>query len=323
MNRWLKILIILAAAALFIQASVYLAVNRREAGELAAPSQFKELHLADISKETKPPSKLANFRLCSFQTNSLPSHQGAVFSRIAWAGSSENANDEWFEIKKISAGEINISGWQAVNKNERLKAVVAQETFLTESNPLYLLKRSVHYTGALKNNNEGLRLFDKNCQLIDEVFADSDWPAGDNELKLVMKRAGDLSWYDDRIIPASQQAQNINNGAASVVIYEIQAGSEVSTNNEYIKLRNLTEQTISLDGWSLKKKTASGKEYTLVSSSKFTGLITAQGFFVIAHKDYEGEANLRYSNTSNSLANSNNTAIIYNKSGNLISEFKY
>jgi len=56
----------------------------------------------------------------------------------------------------------------------------------------YLLANLI-YTGALVNSNEELQLFDSNCNLIDKVAADPDWPAGNNDLKLTMERGNDLS----------------------------------------------------------------------------------------------------------------------------------
>ncbi|MEX2054210.1 MAG: ComEA family DNA-binding protein, partial [Candidatus Colwellbacteria bacterium] len=52
----------------------------------------------------------------------------------------------------------------------------------------------LRYTGALSNRNEGLRLLDKDCMLVDEVLADPAWPAGDDVSRRTMERADDLSW---------------------------------------------------------------------------------------------------------------------------------
>ena len=50
------------------------------------------------------------------------------------------------------------------------------------------------YTGALSNSNEGLRLFAFDCDLIEEVLASPNWPAGDSSSKRAMQREGNLSW---------------------------------------------------------------------------------------------------------------------------------
>lgn len=105
-----------------------------------------------------------------------------------------------------------------------------------------------------------------------------------------------------------------------VVISEIQIAGETSTKDEFVELYNPTDQGIILDNWSLKKKTKSGNESNLVSSSAFQGTIPAHGYFLIVHAtDYQGTTapDIYFSGTSYSIA-ANNTVILYNPEDQII-----
>ena len=133
-----------------------------------------------------------------------PSHQEVIINEVAWMGTSNSASDEWIELKNISGSEININGWQIIDKAEQINLML---TNFVNPGEFVLLERTddssvsnvtadLIYTGALSNTNEGLRLFDNQCNLIDEVLADSSWPAGDNTQKRSMERSSDFSWHN-------------------------------------------------------------------------------------------------------------------------------
>ncbi len=141
----------------------------------------------------------------SFAVSATPSYAGVLLNEIAWMGSTENANAEWIELKNISAATINISGWQLVDKGEQIKVIFPEGTVLSAGG-LYLLERTnddavphekadLIYSGALSNSNEELRLFDAGCALIDEVFANPSWPAGDVASRRTMERETNRSWH--------------------------------------------------------------------------------------------------------------------------------
>lgn len=389
--------IFIIGLALFTQSALYLYEHQNNAAILAnGKTEFKTLKLSDIRKNaasSSPESIKAvavAIKNCSFETDGAPTHFPAVFSEIAWMGSVTDANDEWFKIKKVTSDAIvDISLWQIISQNDRLRATIPKQTALTDYRPSFELHRGRDYSGALKNNNEGLRLFDTKCNLIDEVFASPQWPAGDNSSKETMKRAPDLQWHT--IIPTSVitpttsqkpsvisqsdqlsvivsnpnpkpaaipdpnlQTSNVpdpnsqktvipepnqqppvipdpdpttavipDSDPESIKIIAIQAGTDQSASDEFIKLFNPGNDSVNLTGWTLKKKTASGTEYSLVSKSKFIGIISAQNEFIVAHPDYSGAANLYYSASSNSLAYENNNVLLYNKDGVLVHDIKY
>ncbi|MCX6766602.1 MAG: lamin tail domain-containing protein [Candidatus Moranbacteria bacterium] len=105
-----------------------------------------------------------------------------------------------------------------------------------------------------------------------------------------------------------------------IIINEIQTAG-ASSNDEFIELFNPTDTPVILDGFKLGKRTKSGSESTLLSSAtstKFLGAIPAHGYFLIAHPDYKGAlpADLIYSSSSN--ISSDNTLLLYDKSGTLL-----
>ena len=118
-------------------------------------------------------------------------------------GSANSPNDEWIELKNISSAPLDVSGWQVVDKGEQIKTTLEGRI---SSGSFYLLERSSDnsspnmpadqiYAGSLGNSDEGLRLFNKNCDVIDQVIADPNWPAGDNAQKRSMERGADFSWH--------------------------------------------------------------------------------------------------------------------------------
>jgi hypothetical protein len=105
--------------------------------------------------------------------------------------------------------------------------------------------------------------------------------------------------------------------ASHVVISEIQVTGG-GTTDEIVELYNPTGDTVNLAGWRLTRKTASGAtENNLVAS--LSGTIAPQGYFLIAHPDYDGAvaADLPYSATTSAIA-ANNTVTLYSDAGTTV-----
>ncbi|MDO8529082.1 MAG: lamin tail domain-containing protein [bacterium] len=104
-----------------------------------------------------------------------------------------------------------------------------------------------------------------------------------------------------------------------IVVNEIMTKDADSTKNEFIELYNPTDSSVNLEKYKLTKRTSSGNESNLVSSSKFLGIIPAQGYFLIAHPDYANKigADLVYSGSSYSIAD-DNAVILYDKDEKII-----
>lgn len=143
--------------------------------------------------------KVINY--CSFSTSGGAGYD-VLINEVAWMGSGSSANDEWIELKNVSGQSVDLDGWQIVDKAEQIQVLLGGNL---PADGFYLLERTnddsapgvsadVIYSGALSNNDEGLRLFDNNCDLVDEVFADPNWPAGDAPARRTMQRENSLNW---------------------------------------------------------------------------------------------------------------------------------
>ncbi len=90
-------------------------------------------------------------------------------------------------------------------------------------------------------------------------------------------------------------------------------------NEDFVELYNPTDKTINLSGFKLTKKTSSGTESTIISSSKFSGSVAPKGYFLISHQAYQDaiSADLTFSGSTYYIAG-NNTVILYDQGGNVL-----
>ncbi|HCX45318.1 TPA: hypothetical protein DGT35_01815 [Patescibacteria group bacterium] len=331
-----KFFLVLITILLVVQALVYFSLNFQDVKDLLGSSKdsvesldYKSIRLSKFSGQNNPSTTI---KKCPFTTNQQPSHKPAIFSEIAWMGGVDQGNKEWFKIQKTTAGKIDIKGWQVINKNGRLFINVDNSTILSDQQAFLTFYRGPDFKGAIKNTSEALKIFDSNCNLIDEASAQPLWPAGNNDKKLTMKRSANLTWYDDGTKKKAskkskdQEEYSVDLPAQPVdqlIISRVQAGSEISSQDEFIEIYNPTNQDLNLENLSLKKRTRSGREYTLVSPSKFKGTLKTKEYFIIAHKEYIGELNLSYSNHSSPIAYSHNSIILYDTTGQVINEVSY
>ena len=169
------------------------------------------------------------------------------------------------------------------------------------------------YTGRLsndgKNKLEGLRLFDDQCNLIDEVLANPKWPAGDNTNtaeRKTMERKSDLSWQSSAQAGGTPKSANSSGyvvysggggggtptntqhqttSIAKILINEIQIAG-VTANDEFIELYNPTANAVDLSSWSIQYRGSSAQSF---SKKNFESghSIPSGGYFLIAHKDFQ------------------------------------
>jgi hypothetical protein len=101
--------------------------------------------------------------------------------------------------------------------------------------------------------------------------------------------------------------------ATHVVISEVQVGVTGQADNEFVELYNPTGSAVDLADWKLTRKSSTGTEANL--DSDLTGVISAGGYYLLAHANYTGSVvkDEAYS-TSSSVAN-NNTVILYSPDG--------
>jgi len=150
---------------------------------------------------SNPPKE--EIKYCAQTNLSSPTRNSVIINEVAWMGISK-ATDEWIELKNITSNDISLKDYQLLDKENQIKVVFKEEDVIL-ANSFYLLERTNDetvpnikadkiYTGALSDTNESLRLFNSNCELMDEVLADPNWPAGDNSNKKSMERKLDLTW---------------------------------------------------------------------------------------------------------------------------------
>jgi len=249
---------------------------------------------------------------CSFSTLQSPLKNKVIINEVAWMGTQNSSNDEWIELKNISNQTINFSNWQLLDQGEQIKIVFPANTKL-ESNQFLLLERTDNetvpgiaaelvYVGSLANQNEGLKLFDSNCILQDEVLANPDWPAGDNISKRTMERKSDLTWQTSLNPLGTPKAENssgyvvivVSSGTNTttpsqttttttvtsttttittkpnypkILITEIKVAGlssdgETNVYDEFIELYNPNSSAVDLTDWYLQKKTSQSNEFS-------------------------------------------------------------
>ncbi len=154
------------------------------------------------------------FHPCVYGSASAPAGGPVIFNEIAWMGMKEDYNAEWMELKNVSGREANISLWQIINADERIKITIPKGTVLPAGGFNLLVRKAsgkisgnLTYDGALVNTGTGLRLFTADCGLADEVPRGM-WPAGDNETKRTMERTGALKWQTSSISGGTPGGEN-------------------------------------------------------------------------------------------------------------------
>jgi len=266
---------------------------------------------------------------CLFNVLQSPSRNKVLINEVAWMGSTVSANDEWIELKNISNQSIDLSNWQIINKGRQIEInlsqlknkILASGGFIllerTDDNSAPNVKADLIYTGALSNSDEGLKLFDGNCNLMDEVLVGASWPAGDNYLKKTMERNGsDFGWHTSAYVGGTPKAENsvvyggggggvivvnnsnnsnqnsqISNQASSAnnagslklkiteVVYNPEGADE---GNEYVKIFNSENSDVDLSNFSIQYLAADG-DFSGIKKKNFENgnKILSQGYFKI------------------------------------------
>jgi len=234
---------------------------------------------------------------CFFNTSQTPSRNKVLINEVAWMGSTVSVNDEWIELRNISNQNIDLSNWQIINKGRQIEINLSQLKnkslagggFIllerTDDNSVSNITADLIYTGALSNSDEGLKLFDGQCNLMDEILTGPGWPAGDNYLKKTMERNGsDFGWHTSAYVGGTPKVENsvVYGGGGAVVAnssnnsnQNSQASNQASNSNS--TSTNSTSTTSSTNIGSLKLKITEvvydpkgadeGKEYARIFNS--------------------------------------------------------
>lgn len=114
--------------------------------------------------------------------------------------------------------------------------------------------------------------------------------------------------------------------STNILISEIMAGAEGNSSYEFIELFNPTANPIDLTGWSIKKKSSSGSESTLVTTNRLKGkIIHSNKYFLLANEGgYDGQVAVDvFWPKSYTLAYTNNSIVIYNFNNELVEEVSW
>ncbi len=340
--------------------------NSEELSNLDANTQSSPTISLGADNQGSQSLETTSGNVCVYETSSAPIHAGVIINEVAWAGTEESSANEWMELKNINQADVDISNWQLIDKGDQIHITFLDGAKIsaggywllerTDDNSVPNIPADFEYVGALGNSDEGLRLFDGHCVLIDEVLANSEWPAGSSNPRRSMERSADLSWrtysgtgangvfgtpkaentQQASSQSSSQGSPSISSGTSDlgspstgsgtnishILISEVMAGSDGNNENEFVELYNPTDAAIDLTGYVLKKKNSSGVENNLVSSGAFVGSIASKSFFLIAHENYAGakSRDLTYSANSQNLAYTNNSAVLYDAGGAKVDE---
>lgn len=182
-----------------VVASVAEVVTPEKGLQAAATTSSSSVAIAQLVKIEKGEPAAE----CHFVTDTFAKYEPFFISEVAWMGTPEDSGNEWIEIKNASSSAVDIGGYWLLDKAEQIK--VHFPSFVVEPGGFYLLERGDDvvpsttadyiYTGALSNSNEGLRLFDPWCDLVDQALAEPSWPAGNSTSKKSMERGGNWTWY--------------------------------------------------------------------------------------------------------------------------------
>ncbi|OQB07499.1 MAG: hypothetical protein BWY21_01628 [Parcubacteria group bacterium ADurb.Bin216] len=153
---------------------------------------------------------------CSQANTGNPIHSPVIINEIAWMGTLTSSNDEWIELRNVSDENVSLAGWQLLDKAENIKIVFTAQDVIP-SQGFYLLERTndtsvpgvqanLIYSGSLNDKDETLKLFNKDCQIVDEVIASPDWIAGNGPEKKSMERGSSFDWHTYQNSSADEQS---------------------------------------------------------------------------------------------------------------------
>ncbi|RLC43834.1 MAG: hypothetical protein DRH70_09520, partial [Candidatus Coatesbacteria bacterium] len=264
------------------------------------------------------------------------------------------SNDEWMELKNISNFSVDISGWQIFDKEQQIRVIFASGTVLLPKS-FYLLERTddnsvpnvgadLVYTGAINDSNEELYLFNKKCGLEDRIIIHSAWPAGNKKEKRSMERnENSHGWHtyygpafneifgtpkrQNSVSPFSftggssgssqeEAGPSVSVSSSRVIITEVQIEGNKSS-DDFVELYNPSTNSVDISGFQLKKKTSSGKEYSIRVFPQ-ASVIPAQEYFLWTNSDYASSSGIDADATSSQTLAEDNSIVLLDKDKNIL-----
>ncbi|MBT9175437.1 MAG: ComE operon protein 3 [candidate division WS2 bacterium] len=236
------------------------------------------------AREKTSEFNLVPYKECSFLSGGTPKHSPVIISEIAWMGSPSGATHEWIELRNISPANVNMSGWQILNENERLRITFPQKSIF--ETPYMMLARSAArealgldatlvFTGSLRNSNEGLQLYDNECNLIDEVPVSTAWAAGNNASKQTMERMNDLSWRTSASVGGTPNEKNTVDRASAPALSPVK--SSPSTTGSFCKAGQININTASKKDLMNIRHIGEVRADAIINNRPFSSLLELRG----------------------------------------------
>ena len=138
--------------------------------------------------------------LCSTDL-ALAQEQDVVINEIAWMGTKEQWQNEWFELYNPNDSPASLENWILKSKEDNPQialsgAIGANSYFLlerTDDTTVPDVRADQIYKGGLNNAGEYLMLLNSSGEIIDEVDCTLGWFSGSNETKKTMERINSSS----------------------------------------------------------------------------------------------------------------------------------
>lgn len=278
---------------------------------------------------------------------SISGVRSILINEVAWMGSRGDAKREWVELKNISSTTVRLAGWELLDKSGRTDVRFGASQTLAP-NAFIVLRRGIEFTGTINNSDEALYLFDVTCAVVDEVFANPAWPAGDYKNEKTAERGADFSWHTSAVSGGTPGKENStsslsfsallnpssrpnlsasllnsatsnnttskntigassgyippdapivtsvpttqSSGMGAIRISEVMTGRKGDADYDFVELYNNSNTAVVLTGWSIKRRSSTGKESTLVAEARLENKhIAPHGYLLLANeKGYTG-----------------------------------
>ncbi|KPJ71668.1 hypothetical protein AMJ50_00835 [Parcubacteria bacterium DG_74_3] len=144
-------------------------LNWQTSKNIGGTPGFQNEILVEKSPESKPTQKPE-------QTTKLKTYpEGVLFNELLPSPLGSDAEEEWIEIFNQNNFEVNLYSWQIVDVVGRTNTYIfSEETLIAPQSFLVLSRPTTKIT--LNNSGDGLRLFNPNKELLDEVNYERAFP---------------------------------------------------------------------------------------------------------------------------------------------------
>ena len=240
-----------------------------------------------------------------------------VINEIAWMGTKANSSDEWIELYNNTSQDISLEGWTLYEKETLIEpltgTIKANSYYLierTDDSTIQNIAASQEPSSwggyGLNNNGEHLKLLNQELAIIDEVDNSKGWFEGEVSFFKTMERIktqtiGSIpdNWqtcFSTEEIALDSQGNPINGTpkaknsvklkeepkeiiySSNIIINEILPSPEgADSENEWIELKNQSNQEISLFNWSIRDKKGTINTYVFPEETT----IKALGFLIL------------------------------------------